>query len=29
MPKTEVPDGPTIAIFTDPDGHRIGLATGM
>ena len=26
LPTTSVPDGPTIAMFADPEGHVIGLA---
>lgn len=29
MPPTEVPGGPTLAIFTDPAGNRIGIVEGM
>jgi predicted enzyme related to lactoylglutathione lyase len=29
MPPMDVPGGPTIAQFTDPEGNRIGLAKGM
>jgi predicted enzyme related to lactoylglutathione lyase len=25
----QVPDGPTIALFADPEGHVVGLASGM
>lgn len=28
-PKMDVPDGPTIALFADPEGHVIGIAQGM
>lgn len=26
QPPTPIPSGPTIAMFTDPEGHRIGLS---
>lgn len=29
MPKMDVPGGPTLAQFADPDGNVIGLVTGM
>ncbi len=29
MPPMDVPGGPSIAQFTDPEGNRIGLAKGM
>lgn len=29
MPPMDVPGGPTIALFADPDGNVIGLAKGM
>ncbi len=29
MPVMAVPEGPTIALFADPEGHIIGLAQGM
>ena len=29
MGPMEVPEGPTIALFTDPEGNRIGLFKGM
>lgn len=29
MPKTEVPGGPTIGMFTDPEGNIFGLSNGM
>jgi hypothetical protein len=29
MPVSEIPDGPTIALFADPEGHVIGIAQGM
>lgn len=29
MPPTDVPDGPSIAQFLDPEGNRIGLTKGM
>jgi len=29
MPVSEVPGGPTIALFADPEGHVIGIAKGM
>lgn len=29
QPPTPLPDGPTIGLFTDPEGHLIGLVTGM
>ena len=29
MPPTDVPGGPTIAMFTDPSGNKIGLVKGM
>ncbi|GBE29773.1 MAG TPA: hypothetical protein ENH10_05380 [Bacteroidetes bacterium] len=25
MPKMTVPDGPTLAVFTDPEGNKVGL----
>jgi predicted enzyme related to lactoylglutathione lyase len=25
----DIPEGPTIALFTDPEGHLVGLASGM
>jgi uncharacterized protein len=25
MPATDIPDGPKIAMFTDPEGHLVGL----
>ena len=28
-PKMEIPDGPTIALFADPQGNTVGLVTGM
>jgi predicted enzyme related to lactoylglutathione lyase len=28
QPLTKVPDGPTVAMVTDPEGHRIGLIQG-
>ena len=29
MTPTNIPDGPTIALFADPEGNQIGLMTGM
>ena len=29
MPPMDVPDGPTIAFFTDPAGNVVGLMKGM
>ena len=29
MPPTQIPDGPTIALFADPEGNQIGLMHGM
>jgi predicted enzyme related to lactoylglutathione lyase len=29
MPSTEVPGGPTIGLFTDPEGHQVGLFQNM
>lgn len=29
MPKMDVPDGPTIALFADPQGNTVGLVSGM
>jgi predicted enzyme related to lactoylglutathione lyase len=29
MPSSEVPGGPTIGLFTDPEGHMVGLFEGM
>jgi predicted enzyme related to lactoylglutathione lyase len=29
MGPEEIPGGPTIALFTDPEGHVIGLVKGM
>ena len=29
MGPTEVPDGPTIAMFADPEGHFVGLLKGQ
>ena len=29
MPPMDIPEGPSIALFTDPEGHVIGLAKGM
>jgi uncharacterized protein len=28
QPVTKIPDGPTIAMITDPEGHRLGLIQG-
>ncbi len=25
VPKTDIPDGPTIAVFADPEGNKVGL----
>lgn len=29
MPPMDIPDGPTIAMFADPEGNQIGLMKGM
>ncbi len=29
MPPMDIPGGPSIAMFTDPEGNKIGLVTGM
>ena len=29
MPKMDIPDGPTIALFADPQGNTVGLVSGM
>jgi predicted enzyme related to lactoylglutathione lyase len=29
QPKMEIPDGPTIALFADPQGNTVGLVSGM
>jgi uncharacterized protein len=29
MPAMKIPDGPTIAVFSDPEGNQIGILTGM
>src|SRR5712692_11443266 len=29
MPPTQIPDGPSIAVFSDPEGNQIGLLSGM
>jgi uncharacterized protein len=29
LPPSDVPGGPSLAVFTDPSGNRIGLAKGM
>jgi uncharacterized protein len=29
MPPMDIPDGPSIAVFADPEGNQIGLLTGM
>lgn len=29
MPVSEIPGGPTVALFADPEGHIIGIAKGM
>lgn len=29
MPPMDVPDGPSIAVFADPEGNQIGLVSGM
>ena len=28
MPPTEIPNGPTIAMFSDPEGNTVGLVKG-
>jgi hypothetical protein len=29
LPPTDVPEGPSLALFSDPEGNVIGLVTGM